>query len=381
MSGGHAFLPPSGAKAWRQCPMWPTMNQRYPQDDTPATLEGNAAHWVAWEVLAGREVLEGSVTPCGQTVTDEMLDGAELLVDTVKARNTQGAELIVERKLPEIDRIHPECWGTPDIRFYTTGALDVIDYKFGHKFVDEFENDQCVTYVAGILDELSDGIGLFDQHTMVNITIVQPRCFLQGAPVRTWSVLASTLRGQINQLGEAGGAAVICRDAGDDAMARTGDECGFCPGRHACKAYQESAYLAAEISTRSAPVELTPAAADLELRMLERALARLEGRVTGLRESVAAHARSGAVTPFHRLEQGVGRAQWSLPVDQVLAMGQLFNANLAKPGIVTPNQAVKLGVDAAVINAYTTKPLGAMKLVPDNSSKARKVFGLSQSGE
>jgi len=80
----HAFLPPSGAAAWQHCALWPTMNQRYPQDDTPQTLEGDAAHWVSSEFLYGRRaIVEGSKAPNGEIVTGEMLDGAELYADTV----------------------------------------------------------------------------------------------------------------------------------------------------------------------------------------------------------------------------------------------------------------------------------------------------------
>ena len=86
MSAAHSILPPSGAAAWKLCGLWVAMNQAYPQPDTPETLEGNAAHWVAWELLAGRQVSEGTPAPNGSIVTDEMLEGAELLVDTVRTR-------------------------------------------------------------------------------------------------------------------------------------------------------------------------------------------------------------------------------------------------------------------------------------------------------
>jgi hypothetical protein len=54
MSGAHSVLPPSGAAAWRRCAQWVQMNQLYPQPDTPESLEGNAAHWVFAEMLAGK---------------------------------------------------------------------------------------------------------------------------------------------------------------------------------------------------------------------------------------------------------------------------------------------------------------------------------------
>lgn len=377
MDAAHSVLPPSGAAAWRLCALWVAMNQAYPQDDTPESLEGNAAHWVFAEMLAGRSVSEGMQTPNGVVVTDEMVEGGELVVDTVRARIPEGVPLHVEEKIA-IPRIHPQCFGTPDIWAYVAqaGVLEVIDYKFGHRFVDEFGNDQGVAYVAGIIDILAElmqkGPGLIDQVIKVNFTVIQPRCFYKGAPVRTWSVLASDLRAHINQLSNAAAVALA-----PNPPAVTNPECRDCPGRHACPALQQAAYADAEFAVRSSPVELAPAAASLELRMMERALERLQSRVEGMREAVAVHIRQGHSVPWHRAEQGYGRTQWTMPAEQVIAMGQLMGVDLSKPGAKTPGQAKKAGIDEAVIKAYSVTPLGAIKLVPDNPADARRVFGIS----
>lgn len=373
MSGAHSILPPSGAGAWKLCGLWVAMNQAYPQADTPETLEGNAAHWVFAEMLAGRSVSEGMQAPNGVFITDEMIEGAELVVDTVRARIPAGTVLHVEEPVA-IPRIHAQCWGTPDIWAFYGATLEVIDYKFGHRFVDEYENDQGVAYTAGIIDYLADvlgkGAGLLDQAIKVNFTVVQPRCFYKGAPVRTWSVMASDLRAHINQLANAAGVALA-----PNPPAVTNPECMDCPGRHACPALQQAAYRDAEFAVKSSPVELPPAAASLELRMLERSLGRLQARVDGMREAVATYIRQGHSVPFHRAEQGYGRQQWTMPTEQVLAMGQLMGVDLSKPGVKTPKQAIKSGVDEAVIKAYSVTPLGSLKLVPDNPADARRVFG------
>ncbi len=379
MAGAHSILPPSGAAAWRRCAMWVAMNQAYPQPDTPESMEGTAAHWVFAEMLAGRTVTEGMQAANGVFVTDEMIEGAELVVETVRARmpaDVFGAP-VVEQAV-HCPAIHEQCWGTPDIWAFarSLGVLEVIDYKFGHRFVDEYENDQGVTYTSGILDQLAQalgkGPGLLDQAVTVNFTVIQPRCFYKGLPVRTWSVKASDLRGQVNILASAAEASLM-----PNPTATCNDECEFCPGRHACTALQKAGYISAEIATRSSPVELPPAAASLELRLLERALERLQSRVEGLREAVATYARQGLSTPFHRLEQGYGRQQWTVPTEQILAMGQLMGVDLSKPGVKTPKQAQKSGVDEAVIKAYSVTPLGQVKLIPDNPADARRVFGIN----
>ena len=375
MIGAHSVLPPSSAAAWRRCALWVKMNQLYPKPDTPESLEGNAAHWVFAEMLAGRQVAEGLVAPNDVVVTEEMVEGAELVVNTVLARIPAGVPLHVEERVA-IPRIHSDCFGTPDIWAYLpqSATLEVLDYKFGHRFVDEFENDQGVAYVAGIIDHLADllqhGPGLIDQYTKVNFTIIQPRCFYKGSSVRTWSVLASDLRGQINHLAAAAALALT-----DNPPSVTNAECRDCPGRHACPALQQAAYADAEFSAQSSPVELSPVAASLELRMLERALERLQSRVEGMQETVGAYARQGKVTPWHKMEQGYGRTVWTLPPEQIVAMGNLLGVDLSKPGVKTPGHAKKSGVDEAVIKAYSQTPMGAIKLIPVNPADARRVFG------
>src|ERR1700733_4109111 len=117
----HSFLPPSGAAAWSKCALWPTMNAKYPESDTledesgtqfisAASAEGTAAHWVMAEMLAGRTPAEDSLTPNGQTVTQEMLEGGQMVCEEVG--NRLPIYINVEQVV-QIPTIHPDCYGTP----------------------------------------------------------------------------------------------------------------------------------------------------------------------------------------------------------------------------------------------------------------------------
>jgi len=372
MSGAHSILPPSGAKAWRRCPLWVTMNKTYPQGDTPESMEGTAAHWAFAEMLAGRLVIEGISAPNGVVITDEMIDGAKLVVETITT-NPALVDTIARHGLHieeavACQGVHAECWGTPDIWAYSPDhkTLWIPDYKFGHKFVDEFENDQLMIYAAGIIAFL----GLNYNETLINFVIIQPRCYYKGAAVRVWSVYANEIIKHINELADAADEAL-----GPNPVAVTNAECDNCPGRAHCPALQCAAYSDAECATNSGIVELSPAAASLELRMLERKLERLSARVDGLKEVVKGHIRAGAKTPYHSLAQGYGRQVWTVPVDQVVAMGDLLGYKLEKPGVITPKAAIAKGIDEAVINAYSISPPGSFTLVSENPADARRVFG------
>lgn len=358
--------------------MWVTMNRLYPKEETQDIKDGHAAHWVFAEMLEGRQVSEGALAPNGVIVTEEMIDGAELLCEVVH-NHSQGRQVIrrVEHQIP-ITSIHSECFGTPDVFQFDQQHMqvDLFDYKFGHRFVDEYENWQCIAYAIGIIDGLAEYLnipaGQLDQMLRFNITIIQPRCFYKGKPVRTWSVMGHELRGYTNILVNAANAALSANP-----VAVTNSECIDCPGRHACPALQKAAYSDAEIAVQSSPFELPPSAAGLELKMLERSLERLQARVEGLRESVIVYIKQGKPVPYYHGEQGYGRQTWTAPVEQVIAMGQLMGVNLRKDAVVTPKQAIKAGVDESVIKAYSNTPLGSLKLIADNPADARRVFGIT----
>jgi len=336
------------------------MARRYARPSGPEAEEGTAAHWAAAEVAQGRPVAAGTIAPNGVEVDDEMLDAAEVWADLVGP----GAVLETPVACPDI---HPECWGTPDAYRYTPGVLDVYDLKYGHRPVDPFQNDQLVCYASGILRAASVD-GLADQHTRVNFHIVQPRAYHRDGPVRTWSCMASDLRPLINILSGAAHA--------PDDMLQVSAGCQDCDGRHACAALQYTTLTHADVVlVGGLPVELSPAHAALELRLLHRAAERIAARVTGLEEQVTALLKGGAPVPGYRLEAGSGRERWSVPAPQVIALGSMLGVDLAKPpAAITPGQARKAGMPDAVVASCAERPRGAAKLVPDDGSLARRTF-------
>lgn len=380
----HSQLPPSGAEAWSQCPLWLTMNRTYPALDDEPAREGNAAHWAAWELIAGREIGEGQISPEGVIVTGEMIEGAELLLGVLEQHLPpyDFGDARIEQRVA-IPAIHTSCFGTPDVWGFDPQSvlLRVIDYKFGHRFVDEFENKQGIAYIAGIIELIAKlrelNLDRLWQHIKIEFTIVQPRCYHRGAPVRTWKTTGPEVKKHVTALSQA-----AIHGLNNPTKGVTGPACRDCNGRMHCPALQKAAYADAEYTVKSSPHELPPTAASLELRMLEVAYERLGARVEGLKAAVIAHAQAGHQTPYHRCERSMGRQQWTQPPEVVIALGEVYGVSLAKPGTVapclvavTPAQALKAGIDEAVITAYSSRQPGAVKLAPANPSDARRVFG------
>lgn len=378
MSGAHAFLPPSGAPAWSICALWPRMNAAYPETgEKLEAKQGTAAHWVFERLLYSQPVTIGETAPNGITVGEEMLDGAELYCAVVTeeyAKCGAVSHYRIETRV-QIPEVHANNWGTPDTWIFghnaTTGRarLAVIDYKFGHDFIEVFENMQLVDYVCGILTELEID-GTADQLLDVEFVVVQPRSYGRGGPVRRWSTRASNLRALFNRL----------RSAAEDAHAPepkatpSPDACKHCPGRHACEALQRQGYALPTLAGMSTPIDLPPDAMGLELKMLESAIALAQARASGLAEQLEHSLARGERNRHYELSSTPGRLGWNRPDYEVLALGSLLGADLAKPAEpITPTQAMKK-IDPAMVEAFASRPAGALKLSPISTVSSRKAF-------
>ena len=368
----HHPLGPSGAARRNACTASVGLQQAFPEtEESEDSKLGTAAHWVAQELWHGRPTPENSLAPNGVVVDQEMIEAAELYVGHL--RSIVDVFPIDQAHLEErveLDVIYPGNFGTPDFWLFRPAVLYVRDFKYGHGYVEVYENPQLIDYVAGIIQKL--GIdGHAEQFLEVDFGIVQPRSFHRDGPIRTWRCRMTDLRGHINYSSNQAHEAM-----GPEAKYRAGEHCDHCSGRHVCPVAQRESYRAADLARVSTPIELPPEAIGLELQTLERAQAILEARISGLKGQAIALERQNIDVPFYRMEQGEGRERW-VPekAAEVIAICDLLGHDVRKKdALVTPKQARRLGVDASVISAYSETPRGERKLVPDTTTKAAKVF-------
>ena len=375
----HSKLPPSSASRRFVCSGSRALEAKYKQDkDSPHAREGEAAHWVASEMLKtwwnSPTLKTPETAPNGEPITSEMLEGAELYASSIMAvlratSNLAKSEHLHIEERVDISTIHPECWGTPDCWFYSGSELHIWDYKFGHGYVEVFENWQLIEYCAGILAKLGIN-GIQDQTLPVTFYIIQPRSYGRE-PVRSWRVKTADLRGTFN----------VLRAHEEEAMSETArcqpsPECSYCTARHACPTLQRTALTAVDIVGENTPWDLSPFGVANELRILRHAAELLEARITGLTEQATSLLNHGERLPYFRLEQSVGRQSWKVPADEIILMGELLGHSLTKPPeVITPAQAIKAGIPPEVVQQYSHKPKGAMKLIEDQENTARKIFG------
>lgn len=372
----HAYFPPSGSATWVHCALWALMNAAYPQPPDEKTREGDAFHWLCSETIKAYPLCHiptGTRAPNGVVIDDEMQEGLDVVLESIEPEKRLvpgcGCPLWIEHRMHG-SWIHPELhFGTPDLVTFKHGFLDVFDWKYGHLFVDEFECWQLICYALFWLQKLCDEEKLDDHQIVVRMHVVQPRAYHARGPHRVWTVRGSDLRAYANILRGAVEKALVPKP-----IATTGSHCRDCPGRHACEANQQSAQTAIEISKATMPHEMPPEALGSELRMLWAAKERLDARLTGLVAEADKLMRTGTKVPHTMLEATGGRESWLKPVEEVIALGEVLQKPLSKPGVITPNQARKLGVPEDVIAVFASRPTGGLKLVLDDGSKARRAF-------
>ena len=360
MSTIHAPLSPSAAGVWSVC--GGSINMPGERTDSAASMEGTAAHEVVARVMMGELVTHGSLTSNGICITREMLEGAEMYAETFPDDVVPNIEQPV--RCPSI---HEQCYGTPDAWYFDGRCIHVKDYKYGFNYVDAFENDQGIAYIAGVMDTL----GISDLGIYFEFTIVQPRCFSGEGPVRTWSGECVDLRGHIIRLSNAAGRAMR-----GTAPLLAGSHCRYCPSQWQCPAAQQAMTDSFAVAHAVLPSPMTPADMAIALRYIESSLKTLKSMQDSISEEAMAAIKSGASVPGFGLAAGRGKLVWNetTSVDEIIALGQMLGCNFAKAGTITPTQAAKLTNDKSVISLYSSHIPGALKLTQTDESMTRRIF-------
>jgi hypothetical protein len=365
MAEGHARLSFSSAARWVQCPGSVLLNEQYPETETTDAAEEDTRA----AALAAQILTTGEVKP---DVDLEMFGRLKPYLDSVLPGQLFPGGLHVEETI-FAGSIHAHCSGTPDAwaLHAESKTAYVWDLKYGYGHVEVFENWQLLAESSAILDLID---GDHDPHLWrFVLRIVQPRAFHRDGPIRTWAISAGELTGYVRKMREAAEEAM-----GNDPRTVVGPACKHCSARHVCKAAQIAAIDYAEMADDATPLELTPEALSHEMRLLRRGAKMIEARLSGLEAQAMATIRRGESVPGFSVEHGQGREFWTKPAEEVIALGALMGVDLAKPlekAVITPAQARKAGLDAAMVLEYSGRKSGEAKLVEVDTVASRKAFG------
>lgn len=376
----HAVLPPSGAPCWVNCTGWVMMNQMYPGTSTPASRDGDAAHWVGSQMIHSHcrgnldyPKQEGT-DPAGTVITPEIYQSALVysydVAQVIDSTRIFGGDHIgIEQRITCPD-ISEHNWGTTDCFIWDdkTWTLYDWDFKNGHKYVDEFENFQMIDYVSGILSRIGIN-GANDTRTTVVMRIVQPNVYTGVEAVREWRVNAAELRGYFNRLREAAYRAL----QGENKLC-SGPHCKYCEARHVCPAARKAGLALYEAIVPLGIEELSPENIGLQLSIVRRAIEQLESLDTAYTAQVTSLIKSGAAVPGWFMDQVYGHRKFMVPDEELFAMGDALGVQLYDKKPVTPAEAERRKLDKNIVAAMTTKS-SSLKLTYDSGTAARKVFG------
>lgn len=362
---GHSPLSPSSSHRWVNCPGSVLLSQQYPEMPMSAGAEGTAVHWFAAEAIRSGVAPKDAVSPNGVTLSDEMREHGKDFAALVHAFQP---DVYVEEQVTVLT-VHDQCFGTCDafVLDYVRRSVRIWDFKYGHGFVDVFENPQMLLYAAGIWELIGGGADwTFD------LCIFQPRSYHRDGPERHWVINTAVLREHLRHIKVSAEAAIS-----NNPPTNAGVWCKHCPARHVCPALQTAGLDACDVANDATPLELPAGALALELTTLTRAQAVLEARLAGLTAQAESTIKAGNVVPGWGIEHSAGREEWSKPIEEVQMLGKLYGVELLQPPKpVTPAQARKAGIPAQLFASYSARKAGSAKLVPVTTKDARRVFGV-----
>lgn len=378
----HALVAPSGLNQTKACAASLLLQfMAPPLPDSDEEAEGAAAHWHAVQWAMGREMPRGAVFKYegrDWTVDLDMENGSKLFayhcVKGMRGRYEDGVGM---------PGIHEQCYGTPDYwnlreehegDFVVKREVHVKDYKYGHRYVDPFENWQLLAYAVGVIDRLN----LWSNHDLeIVLTIIQPRTYEAGGPVREWRIT-------VDQLAEIWLPRMhhrVAQALGADAPATVGPHCLDCKARHLCRTLQHSAMHIVEFAGVAEAVDMPTEALAVEARIMHDAYKVLEARYEGLKAQIDALLRSGKVVPFWHLADGRSKLDWNQGVtpEAIQELGKAIGLTLVKPvAALTPTQCIQAGVAEKVIDAYATRGPTGKTLKPLTTTAATKLFGANR---
>ena len=395
MNNEHSIIAHSAAGIWGKfggCTAYPIMVKQYPETEkSEDALKGDAAHELGEKMLyAGahanmnmpvkHETINTKASN-GILIDDLIFEAAELYAQDVitimhQTRVYGGDKLGIEEKV-EAKKIHDLSFGTLDARIFdpANNSLYMWDFKSGYGVVEVFECWQLINNCAGLLEKLQIN-GLYDQKLKIHFRIVQPNAYHRLGPIREWIVTASDLRAYFNQLNHAAHEALS-----EKRMFQTGNHCKYCCARYACNAALNTGMSLYETVSKPVPMDLTPQQIGLQYSIVQRAREQLEFLESSYEEQIKRLQKSGIVVPGVTYELTYGRKKWNKPVKEILALGELMGVNLKKPDdVITPNQASKLSIDSAIIDAYSIRDRSGTKLVLDSETRVRSIFGELKNG-
>jgi len=321
-----------------------------PRPINDSMQEGITAHWY----------LKQYPNHCDQDdkgfeITEEMIEGAELF-----HKEFPLADFSQRVKL---EACHPELTGKIDHWRIDNGRLIVVEYAFGHRYVEVVDNIRLIASAIAILKS-----GETKHVSDVELVVIQPRHFCKAGPVRRHVMSVAGVMGFENGIVE-----TINHALGHEPKFGIGSQCTTCAARATCSKLGDFALHAVDF-VKEDTIEWrmkTIMEQSKEYALLTEIEELIKARISGLDETLLTKAKLGSQIPGYALQQGEGRLNWSAPLTEVKQLAEIQGVTVSKEVLITPNQAVKAGFDLELMKQVSGRKAGAMSLVKTNEITKR----------
>jgi hypothetical protein len=326
--------------------------------------EGIAAHYMASKCFRCEYTLDELVdrkAPNGVYMTSEMAEHVRQFLDlrNVAAPPFRDIEVNTSHDFSPIWAIT----GKADLcEIDARCDIHIIDFRYGWRIVEPERNWTLISHAIGFVKNHS-----VHPHTVIHLSIFQPRPNHPLGPLRTWKITLGTLELLNQELTQS-----LCSPSD---QLQTSSHCGQCPAITNCPAARKAEMNAIDAIDTVYEDTLDNAQLSFNLDMLNRASTMIETRLKAFEELAKHRIKAGEIVDNYAIEMGLGNSKWKDGIDASI-LKAITGKDLSKPKLVTPAEAKRQGVDEITIKALSERPPIGLKLIRVNAdAKATKMFG------
>jgi len=319
-----------------------------PTDDQ---LQGDAAHWLASELLTGNcedaNLWIDRKAPNGVYVSSDMVDSVTWYVDQLRSRPRERQYVETPFSFDYLDlRINARPDFIADDLADYGRRIYIDDFKYGFRIVEPEDNWQLIGYAITYI-----ATRRVDADTVFELRIHQPRPWHPKGRSRVWIVSASHLFELRNKL--------IMQLIGGTNELVTSDLCTHCPAASNCPALRQVAMTFLDLSEQAIPDTMTVDEMSFMYDVLTVGQHRLNDYAAAIKERIVHSIQTGTAVRNYTMRPTTGALDWKPGFDPVAVMKLLApGKQVAKVKPITPKQAMKFIPEKMLDGMIERKPGG-----------------------
>lgn len=335
-------------------------------DDPVARDEGDAAHYMAQQVLYGVDInsLINTKAPNGFIMTADMAEYVMIYINDVV--NPLDPSRIGDI---EVDT----SWGNKDFQisaspdypnFQINGrsdriyycpeqaALYIHDFKYGWGLREPFMNWTLISHAIGYLKNHRE---LMPNIRTITFVINQPRPHHPDGKNRSWTITAEELAPLYDQI-------VAAMTNPNDTLRSGYEWCRHCQALATCPAARAARMNAIDACSPVFTDAMNNDALSYELDVVRNAKSFLEAQLSALEELTIHRLTGGEVIPNYGFENQYAHTRFKAGFTGPI-LTAMTGIDCNKPGLITPAEFKRRGGSEETYKAVTERPMTGRKLI------------------